>query len=68
MIDPTAIIALEENSTVETPDGPTNNVSRIAVWDWYIKSDGDGPYMECHTNNGDVYVDPNDVERINRLN
>lgn len=63
MINPTAIIGLD-NATVQTPDGCEQNVNRIAVWDWYIKEDDNGSYLECHTNDGEMFVDPDAVTNI----
>lgn len=67
MLDPIAIIELADDTTVETKwsTGPQETVSRIAVWDWYEKSpENDESYLECHTNNGDVWVATEDVNEI----
>lgn len=69
MIDPIAIVELEEENSVETGDNQVENASRIAVWDWYQRSpDGEAPFYELHTNQGEFYVDIDDVDEINEIN
>lgn len=66
MINPTAIIELD-NATVETRDGPEENVNRIAVWDWSEIDDDGTAVLKLHTNNGDTYVETDDVDEITQL-
>jgi hypothetical protein len=67
MIDPLAVLHLEASTTVETPDGPAENVSRIAVWDWSTKTiDGD-EVVKAHTNSGDVFLPAEAVEEIDEF-
>jgi len=69
MIDPIAIVELTEENSVETGDNQVENVSQIAVWDWYQRSpDGETAFYELNTNQGDYYVDVDDVDEINEIN
>lgn len=69
MLDPIAIFELTEENSVENADRQTENVSRIAVWDWYEKSpDGKSQKYELHSSSGEFYVDTEDVNEIVELN
>jgi hypothetical protein len=69
MLDPIAIFELKDDSNVENADQQKENVSRIAVWDWYERSpDGESSLYELHSNDGDYYVDTDDVDEIIELN
>jgi len=67
VIDPSAIIKLESPTTVETPDGLEENVTRLAVWDWWTKDVDDQEMVRAHTNRGDIYFPASAIEEINDL-
>jgi len=67
MLDPRAVIHLDAPTTVDTPDGPREDVSRVAVWEWFEKDvDGEGA-IRAHTNIGDVYIPADTVDEIDKL-
>ncbi|CDK38167.1 MULTISPECIES: hypothetical protein [Haloferacaceae] len=66
MINPIAIVYLD-NAEVDTADGREDGVFRIAVWDWQEFDDDGTATMKLHTNNGDVYVDKDDVRDIDEF-
>jgi hypothetical protein len=69
MLDPIAVFELTEENSVENADNQKENVSRIAVWDWYERSpDGESSLYELHSNAGEYYVDTDDVDDIIELN
>lgn len=68
MLDPIAIFELTEENSVENADVQKENVSRIAVWDWYERSRDGGQEYELHSSSGEFYVDTEDVDEIVELN
>jgi len=64
VIDPLAVLHLEASTTVETRDGPVENVSRIAVWDWSTTITDGEEMVKAHTNSGDVFLPAEAVEDI----
>ena len=67
MLDPRAVIHLKRLTTVETPDGPRPDFTRVAVWDWSEKAVDGESTVRAHTNSGDVYIPRDAIAMIDDL-